>query len=578
MKRLLRYLTLLLVMSLFCSCCAQAQTPLTYAKGDKIQDFTFTTHDGQTLSLSDILKEKEAVLINIWATWCGPCRSEFPYMQEAYEQYQDKVEIIALSCEPSDTPDVLAAFADEYGLTFKIGQDPVDFLSALRTSSIPTSLLVDRFGTICFVESGAQPNAAAFTRLFDFFLGDHYTESVLIDGIPPMKPDIAPADEAALSSAIGAAAVNPDNPYYWPVTIVETDERSAVMTTNAGHASTTSAITAKLEAKAGDAVAITFRTSTEPIFDLLHISVNGTTVKVFGGEHDWMTYAVPVHADGEQTITLSYVKNASGNAGKDAIWVDSIEVLSGGDAEAALAANPSYPTSADTALYLTTPSAREVTISDPNNLLLANFGSARYYILNGNTASFTATLSNANDPEATFFFSDYDGAILPVVSCMSGDGYVISAGVDSADTTGYVYTSMRLYGGADLTLLDAIVYFPDETNLNLFVDGNKLGEWSYVASEKEVIPSTKQIGSAIYTLHCIDQDGMPVAGAMLQICNDATCEVVTSDANGNYRFTADAYAWEIHVLRAPAGYTADSTDTQIAPLTGGDMVFTFTKN
>ncbi len=40
--------------------------------GDKIQDFTVTTFDGKTVTLSEVLKEKDMVLINIWATWCGP--------------------------------------------------------------------------------------------------------------------------------------------------------------------------------------------------------------------------------------------------------------------------------------------------------------------------------------------------------------------------------------------------------------------------------------------------------------------------------------------------------------------------
>ena len=88
-----------------------------YQLGDKMDDFTVTTYDGRSLTLSEVLKEKDAVLINFWATWCGPCRQEFPFMEEAYQQYTDKVEIIALSVEPTDTNDVLAAFAAEQGVT-----------------------------------------------------------------------------------------------------------------------------------------------------------------------------------------------------------------------------------------------------------------------------------------------------------------------------------------------------------------------------------------------------------------------------------------------------------------------------
>lgn len=188
MLHLKKLFSLVLAMMLCLSCMAFAEeetAALSYARGDKIQDFTFTTYDGQEITLSKVLEEKEAVLINIWATWCGPCRNEFPFLEEAYEQYKDKVEVLALSCKKTDDPETLAAFAAEYGLTFKIGQDNVGFLRALGLNSIPTSLVVDRFGTICFVESGSQTSVGSFTRLFETFLGEEYTESVLLDKIPP---------------------------------------------------------------------------------------------------------------------------------------------------------------------------------------------------------------------------------------------------------------------------------------------------------------------------------------------------------------------------------------------------------
>ena len=578
MRLLTRIFALTVTFTLLLGCCAFADTSLAYSKGDKIQDFTFTTYDGQTISFSDVLKEKEAVMINIWATWCGPCRNEFPFMQEAYTQYQDKVEIIALSSEPTDTPDVLKEFVNQYGLTFKIGQDPVGFLSALRMNSIPTTLIVDRFGTICFVESGSQPDTASFTRLFDVFLGDQYTESIILDGVPPMKPDVLPTSEAELSTALGAVAVNPTNQYTWPMTVTDQNGRTVVQSTNAGRDASNAAVTVELEARIGDVVAVTFKTSTAPLFDVMKISLNGNVVKSFSGEHDWMTYAIPVSADGVQTLTLAYAKDATGSSGKDTIWVDHVEVLSGSAAEAALAANPPYPVAAACTLTITNPEAREITITDPSRILYTNFGPAKYYVLNSDTATFAATITAEYEPETTFFYCDYNGSITPVTAGMTSDGYVVSAGVDSAETTHYTYTSMLLYPSPTTAPTQTVVYFKDEANLNLFVNGNHLGSWSYVDSEVNVSTAEKATGSSSYVLQCMDQDGQPVPGAMLQICNDSTCEVVTTDDNGIYTFAADSYAWEIHVLKAPAGYTADSTDVVIAPTTGGEIVFTFTKN
>ena len=58
---------------------------VSYQMGDKIQDFTVTTFDGKTVTLSEVLKEKDMVLINIWATWCGPCRTEIPHLKKLEE-------------------------------------------------------------------------------------------------------------------------------------------------------------------------------------------------------------------------------------------------------------------------------------------------------------------------------------------------------------------------------------------------------------------------------------------------------------------------------------------------------------
>ena len=160
------------------------QTPEGYQLGYRIPNFTVTTYDGTSITLYDLLREKEMVLINIWATWCPPCQREFPYMQQAYEQYQDQVEILALSCDFEDTNAMIADFAAEYGLTFPMGQDTNYLLYRFNRNSIPTSIVIDRYGVICFIESGAITSVDTFARLFETFLGDDYSESILLTDLP----------------------------------------------------------------------------------------------------------------------------------------------------------------------------------------------------------------------------------------------------------------------------------------------------------------------------------------------------------------------------------------------------------
>lgn len=89
--------------------------------GKPFPDFTATDTDGNTFTLSGALKDRQAVVINLWATWCGPCRNEFPFLEEAYEKYRDKVAFIALSVEDKDTLETIAAYRSEMKLTLPHG-------------------------------------------------------------------------------------------------------------------------------------------------------------------------------------------------------------------------------------------------------------------------------------------------------------------------------------------------------------------------------------------------------------------------------------------------------------------------
>ena len=54
--------------------------------GDTVENFSVTTTDGRTLTLDELLKEKDCVVVNVFTTWCGPCKAEFPEMEKAYEK------------------------------------------------------------------------------------------------------------------------------------------------------------------------------------------------------------------------------------------------------------------------------------------------------------------------------------------------------------------------------------------------------------------------------------------------------------------------------------------------------------
>ena len=113
MKKLfIALLTLTLSLALFCA--SHAEDIL----GKPFPDFTATDTEGNEFTLSEALKDHDAVLLNIWASWCPPCEAEFPDLNEAYEAYKDRVAFIALSCEPEDTLEVIAEYRRSHGVTF----------------------------------------------------------------------------------------------------------------------------------------------------------------------------------------------------------------------------------------------------------------------------------------------------------------------------------------------------------------------------------------------------------------------------------------------------------------------------
>ncbi len=120
-------------------------------------EFTVSAVSGGDVSLSDFRNEK-VLLVNVWATWCGPCVVEMPSMQRLYESLEgEDFEILAVSVDaPLGQADVggrpggdLAAFAEELGLTFPILHNPSGDIQLLyQTTGVPESFLIGKDGLI----------------------------------------------------------------------------------------------------------------------------------------------------------------------------------------------------------------------------------------------------------------------------------------------------------------------------------------------------------------------------------------------------------------------------------------------
>ena len=115
-------------------------------EGSFAPDFTLLNTGGESIQLSQF--KGQAVLINFWATWCGPCRIEMPVFQDRFERYQaDGLRILAVDFD-EDEEDVVF-FREELGLTFDLLLDPGGEIQSLnRVLGYPTSYFVDPEGVI----------------------------------------------------------------------------------------------------------------------------------------------------------------------------------------------------------------------------------------------------------------------------------------------------------------------------------------------------------------------------------------------------------------------------------------------
>ncbi len=558
--------------------------------GSPLADFTVKTIDGGTFTLSEALKEKELVFINLWATWCGPCRMEFPYLEEAWKQYQDRVAVIALSVEAGDTAPKLTEFARTNGLTFPIGSDiGVGLDGYFEVTAIPTSVIVDRFGNVVWRESGAQTSTDGFTALFDWFLRETYTETRTLSGKPPILPTVEAASEAALADALnapGGAIVfrNSDDECAWPMIPAEMDGRTAVAASNRGQDNTFAVLSASIIAQPGEALAFDFATSTESGCDALLVTVDGSRGKVFGGEHAWTAWIMDL-APGEHEISFTYAKDESTSAGQDCVWLDNVRLVSGEEADALRAALPVCPTAEEFGLRVASHGAKEIVFEGAGaGTLPSYFASTEYWIV-PQGVMVEGLLTPEIDPEAAFFYSDYNGRTLSAWDCLSEDGagYFFMSGLDTLNTTGYPWTEVYLYAARDKAIRGAM-FFADEENvaafMSIFTDDLGLEmTWRYADGSLPGGADADEDGSLTsrYAVSFADQNGDPVPGCIVNFCTDDACTPVVADENGVAVYEGAPFAYHLQVIRVPAGYAFDTAREFYADPAGGDISFTVVK-
>ncbi len=130
--------------------------------GDKAPDFQLRDIDGQYVSLSELLGQP--VMLNFWASWCGPCLMEMPYIQQVHEEWSGRgLVLLAVNCGESSSQ--VRGFMQNQGYTFSVLLDTNGSASQdYGVRGIPTTLFIDMYGIIQGKVVGAFPSEEAIEQ------------------------------------------------------------------------------------------------------------------------------------------------------------------------------------------------------------------------------------------------------------------------------------------------------------------------------------------------------------------------------------------------------------------------------
>ena len=146
--------TLPLAAALVAALCLPAPGPAAAALAPQAlaPDFTLRRADGPNLRLAE--QRGQVVLLNFWASWCGPCRVEMPQLNRLYDKYRS-AGFVMLGVNIDDDPRAAAATAQRWGIRFPVLLDADKSVSRLYDlASMPSTVLIDRDGRVRYLHGG----------------------------------------------------------------------------------------------------------------------------------------------------------------------------------------------------------------------------------------------------------------------------------------------------------------------------------------------------------------------------------------------------------------------------------------
>lgn len=160
MSKILRVILSLIILTagLSATGCASGSEPTEAVVGQPAPNFELQSLDGQSVSLKDF--KGKPVLINFWATWCGPCVYEMPFLQEIHDEWSSKG-LILLAINDGESLSKVSQFMQRYNFSLPVLLDNRQAVAKkYNIVGIPTTFFIDKDGIIQEKVIGAFPNKA----------------------------------------------------------------------------------------------------------------------------------------------------------------------------------------------------------------------------------------------------------------------------------------------------------------------------------------------------------------------------------------------------------------------------------
>lgn len=129
--------------------------------GHEAPPFTLSTLSGETVDLSSLLRNHKPIVLNAWASWCGPCTEETPDLVKLAKAYQGRVQVVGINMTSTDNVGDAKAFVRQYHIPYTVLLDPYGkFLTNYLVQGFPTTFLISPTGRVIRVDKGAMSSQA----------------------------------------------------------------------------------------------------------------------------------------------------------------------------------------------------------------------------------------------------------------------------------------------------------------------------------------------------------------------------------------------------------------------------------